>query len=169
MRKSKDRELPGGPVVRTQWLHCCSLGSIPSLGTEIPPQVTAHHGQNHRKSQNELKGRNEVLLVTSRQAGVWHRAGHATPGACMCCVAVASGCALREEQQPPGKSVCELAHQRLGQQAGPARGSGQGPKSGGAVVSRLAPSPKAQGLGWEGGEKPSEHPGSPRPGGGVLL
>ena len=79
VRKSKDRELPGGPVVRTQWLHCCSLGSIPSLGTEIPPQATAHHGQNHRKSQDELKGRNEVLLVTSRQAGVWHGAGHATP------------------------------------------------------------------------------------------
>ena len=38
-------EFPGGLVLRTWHFHCCSLGSIPGLGTEIPPQATAHCDQ----------------------------------------------------------------------------------------------------------------------------
>ena len=30
--KCKDREFPGGPVVRTQCFHCQSPGSIPGRG-----------------------------------------------------------------------------------------------------------------------------------------
>ena len=34
--KSVSWEFPGGPVVRTQYFHCCGLGSIPGWETKIP-------------------------------------------------------------------------------------------------------------------------------------
>lgn len=39
-----NRELPGGLVIRSWHFHHpdCSLGSIRSLGTDIPHQATAH-------------------------------------------------------------------------------------------------------------------------------
>ena len=30
------QEFPGGPVVRTQCVHCYGMGSIPGQGTKIP-------------------------------------------------------------------------------------------------------------------------------------
>ena len=42
-------EFPGGLVVRTQHFHCCSPGSIPGLGTEIPHLATAHHTPKNKK------------------------------------------------------------------------------------------------------------------------
>ena len=39
--KEKDWEFPGGLVDRIWCLHHCGLGSIPSLGTEIPHQAAA--------------------------------------------------------------------------------------------------------------------------------
>ena len=41
------REFPDDDlVIRTQHFHCCGLGSIPGLGTEIPHQAAGHPGQN---------------------------------------------------------------------------------------------------------------------------
>lgn len=45
---------PGGLVVSTQGFHCCGLGSIPGLGTEIPHQVTAFHDQKKRKERKKI-------------------------------------------------------------------------------------------------------------------
>lgn len=38
-------------VVRTQRLHHCSPGSVPSLGTQIPHQATAGRGQKKKKKR----------------------------------------------------------------------------------------------------------------------
>ena len=38
-RESLFWEFPGGPVVKTQYLHCCDPGSIPGQGTKIPKTV----------------------------------------------------------------------------------------------------------------------------------
>lgn len=38
-------------VVRTQRLHHCSPGSVPSLGTQIPHQATAGRGQKKKKGR----------------------------------------------------------------------------------------------------------------------
>lgn len=42
---SAGKEFPGHPVVRIQSFHCCSLGSIPSLGSKIPHQTATCHSQ----------------------------------------------------------------------------------------------------------------------------
>lgn len=38
-------------MVRIWSFYCCSLGSVPSLGTEIPHQAAAHHSQKEEKYQ----------------------------------------------------------------------------------------------------------------------
>ena len=38
----------GGLEIRTQHFHLCDLGSVPDLGTEIPHQAAAHHGQKEK-------------------------------------------------------------------------------------------------------------------------
>ena len=42
---------PGDLVVRSQHFHCCGLGSIPGLGTEIPHQSAAHNSQKKKKKK----------------------------------------------------------------------------------------------------------------------
>ena len=44
-RKTRHREFPGGPMVRTHHVHLRGQGSIPGLWTKIPHQATARHGQ----------------------------------------------------------------------------------------------------------------------------
>lgn len=43
-------------VVRTQRLHHCSPGSVPSLGTQIPHQATAGRGQKKKKKEGVVEG-----------------------------------------------------------------------------------------------------------------
>ena len=48
----KQREFPGGRVVRNWHFHCCSLDSIPGLETEIPHQAAGGR-ENRRKRKAE--------------------------------------------------------------------------------------------------------------------
>ena len=50
-------EFPDGPVARIWHFHCCSLGSVPGLETEIPYQATAYHSQktNKQKTPKQVK------------------------------------------------------------------------------------------------------------------
>ena len=54
-RKGKERrwgaEFAGGLVVMIQHFHCCSLGSIPGLGTESPHQAAARRSQKKQGSK----------------------------------------------------------------------------------------------------------------------
>ena len=58
--KNYQREFPDGLVVMIQYHHCCSLGSIPGLGTEIPYRAAASH------SQRKESGRIEIFLKTTK-------------------------------------------------------------------------------------------------------
>ena len=58
--KNYQREFPDGLVVMIQYHHCCSLGSIPGLGTEIPYRAAASH------SQKKESGRIEIFLKTTK-------------------------------------------------------------------------------------------------------
>ena len=40
-----------GLVIRIRCFHCCNLGSIPGLGTEIPYQATLRCGQKNKKGE----------------------------------------------------------------------------------------------------------------------
>ena len=53
------REFPSGLVVRIQHFHHCEQGSNPGLGTEIPHQASAHHGQEKKKKKRERKKEKE--------------------------------------------------------------------------------------------------------------
>ena len=46
------QELPGGPAVKAPRFHCCTPGSVPGLGTEIPHQAAAGCGQ---RNQNQTQ------------------------------------------------------------------------------------------------------------------
>ena len=53
------RELPGGLVVRITGFHCCTLGSIPSRGTEIPQlhdTAKKKNPQKHIDQWNRIEG-----------------------------------------------------------------------------------------------------------------
>ena len=45
------REFPGGLEVRIRRFDHCGPGSVPSLGTEIPHEVAACHGQGEKKKK----------------------------------------------------------------------------------------------------------------------
>ena len=59
------QEFPGGLVVRIQCFHCCGLGSIPCLETEISYQATACSGQNKTNEQTKNKKKKEEALRIS--------------------------------------------------------------------------------------------------------
>ena len=67
------REFPGVLMVRTWHFHCCGLGSIPGLGTEIPLQAVARRSQKETKQKPssgkgmESDGRKEVLFSIVRR------------------------------------------------------------------------------------------------------
>lgn len=45
LRFTLKREFPGGLEVRTSHFHHCEPSSVPGMGTEIAPQVTACHSR----------------------------------------------------------------------------------------------------------------------------
>ena len=59
LKKSLLGQFPRGPEVRIQHIHYCGPGSISGLGTEIPYQATASHGQKiikkKRKKEEEQR------------------------------------------------------------------------------------------------------------------
>ena len=54
---SHKREFPGGPVVRTQHVHCQGLGEIPDpwWGTKIPQAARHNHEKKERKKKKRKK------------------------------------------------------------------------------------------------------------------
>ena len=49
------RDFPGGPVIKTLFFHCRGKGSIPGLGTKIPP--VKWRSQIEREREREIKWR----------------------------------------------------------------------------------------------------------------
>ena len=47
------QEFPSTVVVRTQSFHCCCLGSIPGLVTEIPHQASICHSKKKKKEKKD--------------------------------------------------------------------------------------------------------------------
>ena len=64
-RNGSFSEFPGSLVFRTQRFHCCGLGSIPGLGTEIPYQAAAHHGQEGRKEERKWEFKTSLKVAVS--------------------------------------------------------------------------------------------------------
>ena len=54
-KKEREREFPGGLVVRIPGFHCGGPGSIPGQGTEIL-QATRHGQKKKRESVREREG-----------------------------------------------------------------------------------------------------------------
>ena len=53
--KTQRRELPGGPVVRTQCFHCSGPGSTPSPGTKDPTSCVGQPKKNPPKTPKNKK------------------------------------------------------------------------------------------------------------------
>ena len=66
IEKGKQREFPGGLVVRSLGFHRHGPGSIPGWGTEIP-QAT-QHGQKKKKRRAELPEKCKVILLQGKNA-----------------------------------------------------------------------------------------------------
>ena len=59
--KEQIREFPGGLVVRIWCFYCCSLDSIPGLGTEIKNTSSHYMPQPKRKKKKERKKKKNRL------------------------------------------------------------------------------------------------------------
>lgn len=50
-------------MVRNPCFHGCSLGSVPGLGTEIPYQAAAQHGQKEKQFTFAQEGQQYVFSI----------------------------------------------------------------------------------------------------------
>ena len=63
----RNRDFPGGPVVRTWRFHCRDLGSIPGRGTKIPQAAWLCQNK-ERKNHNSHFFKKNMRNSHSRQA-----------------------------------------------------------------------------------------------------